>query len=202
MTVLRWAVCLLILKVTFDIVKVYPGYWPPDFTVEFLRGRKSEFFGTYQWAFYPHIVAGPISLLLGMLILSERIRQRFPCWHVRLGKLQIACILFFVAPSGFWMSLYARSGLGIKIGFALLAIFTGFSAWFGWRSAVQKKFVKHRIWMWRSYVLLCSAILTRLIGGAFVVTGIDGEWTYYMAAWTSWLVPLGVYELTRKPIPI
>lgn len=196
-TGLRWAVYLLILKVTFDTVANYADYLPPDFSAVFLRGRKSEFFGAYQWAFYPHIAAGPISLVLGMIILSERIRQRFPRWHTRLGKLQIACILLFVTPSGLWMSFYAQAGLGVKIGFAMLATATGFSAWFGWRSAMQRDFDKHRTWMLRCYVLLCSAIVTRLIGGAFLVTGIDGDWTYYMAAWTSWLVPLGIFEIMR-----
>ena len=193
---LRWAVCLLILKVTFNIVENYPNYLPPDFSAVFLRGRKSQFFGAYQRAFYPHIAAGPITLVLGMIILSERIRQRFPRWHTRLGKVQIACILLFVAPSGLWMSFYAQAGIGVKIGFSMLATATGLSAWHGWRTAVRREFGKHQIWMWRSYVLLCSAIVTRLIGGAFLVTGIDGDWTYYMAAWTSWLLPLGVFEWT------
>ncbi len=195
---LRWVVCLLIFKVTVDIVKIYPGYLPPDFTTDFLRGRKNEFFGAYQWAFYPHLIAGPLSILLGMVLLNERIRQQFPRWHSRLGKLQVACILLFVAPSGFWMSLYAQAGLSVKIAFALLAIITGLSTWFGWRAAVRREFEKHRLWMCRSYVLLCSAILLRLIGGAFVIAGIEEEWTYRMAAWVSWLVPLGIFELTRK----
>ena len=63
---------------------------------------------------------------------------------------------------------------------------------------MRREFEKHRLWMCRSYVLLCSAILLRLIGGAFVIAGIEGEWTYRIAAWVSWLVPLGIFELTRK----
>ncbi len=208
MNVLRWVGCLLILKVTIDILKNYPGYLPPDFTTDFLRGRESEFFGVYQWAFYPHLLAGPLSLVLGMVLLSKRIRQHYPRWHRRVGKLQVACTLLVLVPSGFWMAFYAQEGLSVKIAFALLAIATGMTTWFGWNAAVRKEFAKHRLWMLRSYVLLCSAVFLRLIGGAFVITGIEEEWTYRMAAWVCWLVPLAVFELTRigtkkrKRVPI
>ncbi len=69
---------LLILKVTFSIVQNYPGYLPPDFTAEFLRGRKAYFFGSYRWAFYPHLLAGPVSLVVGMVLLSDRFRAVSP----------------------------------------------------------------------------------------------------------------------------
>lgn len=195
--VLQIAVCLLILKVTFNIVQNYPDYLPPDFSAVFLRGRKSEFFGSYQWAFYPHIAVGPLTLILGMLLVSDRFRKKFPGWHRRFGKLQILLVLGFLAPSGFWMAFYAQAGMGVKVGFALLALVTGWTAWQGWRTAIKRRFQSHCIWMWRCYVLLCSAVVTRLIGGTFTVTGVDGEWTYYLAAWGSWLVPLAVFEVSR-----
>jgi hypothetical protein len=53
--------------------------------------------------------------------------------------------------------------------------------------------------MWRCYVLLCSAVAVRLIGGMVVVAGIQGDWTYPLAAWLSLLLPLGVFELITGP---
>jgi hypothetical protein len=198
LNVLRLVVGLLILKVTFAIVSNYPDYLPPDFTAEFLRGRKDYFFGHYQWAFYPHIAAGPCTLVLGIVLLSGRFRRRFPRWHARLGRLQVACVLLLVVPSGFWMALYAQAGTAVKAGFAALAAATGVCAALGWRAAMQRQFGRHALWMQRCYVLLCSAVVTRILGGTFLVAGIDGEWTYYAAAWVSWLVPLGVFELIHR----
>jgi hypothetical protein len=198
MNALRLVVGLLILKVTFAIVSNYPDYWPPDFTAEFLRGRKDYFFGHYQWAFYPHIAAGPCTLVLGTVLLSGRFRRRFPRWHARLGRVQVVCVLLVVAPSGFWMALYAQGEFAVKAGFALLAVATGICAGLGWWTAMRRRFGRHALWMQRCYVLLCSAVVTRILGGTFLVAGIDGEWTYCLAAWASWLVPLAVFEWLRQ----
>jgi hypothetical protein len=102
--------------------------------------------------------------------------------------------LLLVVPSGFWMALYAQGDLAVKVGFAALAAATGICAALGWRSAVRRQFGRHSLWMQRCYLLLCSAVVTRILGGTFLVAGIDGEWTYYTAAWVSWLVPLAVFE--------
>jgi len=76
--VLRLLAGVLVLKVTGGVVLNYREYIPPNFEAEFLRGREAYFSGTYQWAFYTHIAAGPFTLVLGMILLSERFRQRFP----------------------------------------------------------------------------------------------------------------------------
>jgi hypothetical protein len=83
-------------------------------------------------------------------------------------------------------------------GFALLAVATGACAFFGWRAAVQRRFADHRQWMLRCYLLLCSAVVLRLIGGLASVTHIGGEWSYPLAAWASWLVPLAGFEMAVK----
>lgn len=200
LNVLRAATCLLIAKVTVVVMTNYPDYLPPDFSSDFLLGREDYFFGSYQWAFYSHIAAGPVTLVLGMILLSDRFRRRFPQWHRRLGKLQVACVLLLLTPSGLWMAFHAQTGPVAGVGFAALALMTGLSAIRGWRSAVQKRFVSHRRWMWRCYLLLCSAVVLRLTAGLFTVTGVEAEWTYALTAWTSWLVPLAIFEgINRVP---
>ncbi|MGC1273617.1 MAG: DUF2306 domain-containing protein [Planctomycetaceae bacterium] len=93
---------ILIVKVTLSVVWGYRDYLPPDFNADFLRGRQSYFFDGYQWAFYAHIVAGPVTLLAGLLLVSDRFRMRRPVWHRGLGRIQAAAVLLFVAPSGLW----------------------------------------------------------------------------------------------------
>ena len=57
--------------------------------------------------------------------------------------------------------------------------------------------------MWRCYLLLCSAVVLRLIGGLATVTGVTAPWVDPLATWMSWLVPLTAFELRewtrRKP---
>jgi hypothetical protein len=195
---------VLILKVTTSVLSNYPNYFPPNFASDFLRGRESYFPGGYQWAFYTHIVSGPLALILGLVLLAERSRARYPKWHRYLGRLQVACVLLLVTPSGLWMAYYAAAGPIAAVGLAALAIATATCVSLGAWSAVKGRFANRRRWMWRCYLLLCSAVVLRLIGGLATVTGVAAPWFDPLATWMCWLVPLVAFELrewtTREPI--
>src|SRR5262245_24866457 len=195
--VLIGAAVLLIFKVTLSVVSGYRNYVPPDFESDFLLGRESYFYGAYAGAFYAHLVAGPVSLVVGTILISEQFRRWAPKWHRRLGKLQIACVLLVLAPSGLWMARYAATGAVAGIGLAALAIVTAACAVLGWRAAVSRRFDEHKRWMWRLYLLLCSAVVIRLIGGTAAVLQVDGEWVYPVSVWTSWALPLTTFEAWR-----
>jgi hypothetical protein len=191
---------VLVLKVNFAVVWGYRNYFPPDFNSDFLRGREDYFAGTYQWAFYAHVASGPVSLVLGTLLISEAFRRQFPRWHRRLGRIQVVCILCLVAPSGLWMAWYTTAGPIGAVGFALLAIATGTCTVMGWREAVARRFAVHRRWMWRSYLLLCSAVVIRLTGGLATVVGVHAAWFDPLASWVCWIVPLAAFELRTLSI--
>ncbi len=197
LTLQRVVTCLaglLILKVTGSVVLNYRQYLPPNFDSDFLQGRESYFWGSYQWAFYTHIAAGPLSLILGMLLISERFRLSFPKWHRYLGRVQVPVVLFLVAPSGLWMAYRAEAGAVAGLGFAALAVITGTTVALGWRLAVKRRFAEHRRWMQRCYLLLCSTVVLRLTAGLATVLDIDAAWLDALSAWASWLVPLAVFE--------
>ena len=187
---------LLIVKVTGSVVLGYVDYFPPNFQSDFLRGRQAYFSGGYQWAFYVHIAAGPVCLMLGLMLISERFRLRYRNLHRALGKIEVAAVLLLLAPSGLWMAYYAETGMVAALGFAALAIATATCVLFGWRSAVKRRFSEHRRWMWRCFLLLCSAVVLRLMGGVASLAGVGATWSYPMAAWASWIVPLAAFELT------
>jgi hypothetical protein len=138
---------LLVLRVTVSVVLNYHNYLPPNFFSDFLRGRESYFFGSYRWAFYAHIISGPVSLIVGLILVSDRLRLRIPRLHRILGYLQVALILLMVAPSGLWMAYYAAAGPFASVGLAALAISTATCAAIGLRAAMERRFVDHRRWM-------------------------------------------------------
>lgn len=191
------AAVLLIAKVTLTVLVGYRDYLPPNFNADFLLGRESYFFGTYSWAFYIHLLSGPVSLIVGTILISETFRRRLPMWHRRLGRLQVANVLLLVAPSGLWMARYAMSGAIAGSGLAFLAIATAFCCAAGWRSAVARQFGDHQLWMWRTYLFLCSAVVIRLFGGLATVFQLDAIWLYPLSCWTSWLLPLAIFECWR-----
>lgn len=189
---------LLIIKVTVAVIGGYGDYFPPNFDSDFLRGRDAYFFGSYQTAFYAHLASGPVSLLLGLLLISQRFRLRFPGWHRRLGRVQGLNVLLVVAPSGLWMAAYASPGAIAGGAFAILAVSTAACVLLGWRAAIRKQFVDHRRWMERCFLLLCSAVVIRVLGGLGTVMGVEAAWFNPAAAWASWLVPLAVFELSGR----
>lgn len=196
-SVLRIVVAILILKVTLSVVIGYRDYLPPNFDADFLLGREAYFWGAYSGAFYVHLLAGPASLLVGTVLLSDCFRRNWPRWHRRLGRMQVACILLLLVPSGLWMAWYAATGAVAGAGLAALAILTAVCTTLGWRAAFARQFDIHRRWMLRTYLLLCSAIVIRLIGGLATATHYDALWVYPLSTWASWLVPLAVLEGRR-----
>jgi uncharacterized membrane protein YozB (DUF420 family) len=191
--VVRLAVAALIVKVTISVIGNYVDYLPPNFESSFLLGRDGYFFGSYSIAFYVHIVTGPTSLMLAVLLMSQRFRRRYRGWHARLGRVQVAIVLL-VSISGLWMSRHADTGAIAGVGFALLAVATGVFVVLGLRSAKRRRFDQHQRWMSRCVLCLCSAVVLRLIAGLSIVTGIEGNWVYPLSAWISWLIPLALYE--------
>jgi hypothetical protein len=139
---------VLILKVTAVVVSNYHNYFPPNFSSDFLRGREGHFLGIYQGAFYTHIVSGPVSLILGLMLIAERSRSRFPRWHRCLGRVQVGCVVLLVTPSGVWMAFYAAAGPIGAVGLAALAIATAICVSLVAWAAMNRRFADHRRWMW------------------------------------------------------
>ncbi|WP_165229673.1 DUF2306 domain-containing protein [Aquisphaera insulae] len=195
---LAFAAGLLVLKVTAGIVSNYVDYFPPDFHVGFLRGREPHFWGPYRWAFYAHVLSGPLTLVLGLVLVNSRLRARWPRWHRRIGWIQVGCVVVLLAPGGLWMARYAEAGPVAGAGLATLAILTFLSAVLGVHAARRRRFADHRRWMWRLYLLLCSAVVLRLLGGLAVAMGITASWYDPLANWINWLAPLAGFEIWER----
>jgi uncharacterized membrane protein len=187
-------VALLIVRVTIEVMLGYVNYFPPNFSSDFLHGRDA-YFSRYQWAFYPHIVTGPLALFVGLVLMSDRFRMRYPRWHRWLGRVHVANVVLVVLPSGFVMGFDAAAGTPAVISFVLLTGLTAFCTTMGWRTAMQRRFAVHRRWMQRSYLLLCSAVVLRILGGLGTVFAVPWLWYDVVIVWASWVLPFAVFEL-------
>jgi uncharacterized membrane protein len=198
-TALRWLAVVLILRVLAAILANYPDYFPPDFGSLFLQGREPTFAGPYRVAFYVHIVSGPLVLVGGLVLLSEDVRRRCGALHRVLGRVQVGVLLGLVLPSAVVMSRHAFGGWPAGASFLLLTAATGGCAAAGVVWARRGHLDRHRRWMLRCYVLLCSAVMLRLISGAASVVGVASpERAYAGAAWVSWLLPLAAFEVAER----
>ncbi|MCA9093434.1 MAG: DUF2306 domain-containing protein [Planctomycetaceae bacterium] len=192
---LRVAMVLVIVKIIVSVLLTLPDYVPPNFEADFLRGRDRYFWRGYHVSFFVHIFAGPLSLILGLMLMSRRFLRRFPKWHRKLGRIQGMNVLLMVAPSGLGMAPYALTGETAAVSFVVLSLLTGGTVVMGWMSAVQRRFEEHRRWMTRCFALLCSAVLIRVVGGVGDVFRYDADWVYRVSAWGCWIGPLLGTEL-------
>jgi uncharacterized membrane protein len=190
---------VLILRVLAAILANYPDYFPPDFDSLFLQGREATFTGVYRPAFYVHIFSGPVVLLGGLILLSESVRRRYGGLHRWLGRVQVVVLLGFVLPSSVVMARHAFGGWPAGLSFLVLSAATAGCAIAGIAHARRRRYDRHRRWMLRCYVLICSAVALRLISGAAGLVGVPSpEGAYVVAAWSSWLLPLAAYEIAER----
>jgi len=191
-----WLVALLVLRVLASILTNYPDYYPPNFHSLFLQGREASFQGAYRIAFYTHIVFSPVVLLVGLILMSDRLRRHWRGLHRGLGYVQVSVLLLFVLPSSLVMARQAFGGWPAGLSFALLSVMTAFCTAVGVVYARRRRYDLHRQWMNRSYLLICSAVFLRLFAGitsVFHLPTVEGE--YIVSAWCSWLLPLLVHEM-------
>ncbi|MEZ6143230.1 MAG: DUF2306 domain-containing protein [Zavarzinella sp.] len=198
-TILRWLTVVLIVRVLITIVANYVDYFPPNFESLFLQGREATFAGAYRSAFYIHIFSGPVVLLNGLILLSAAFRRRKPGLHRILGRIQVIILLVLMLPSAMVMSQHAFGGWGAGLSFLILSLNTGICAAIGVLQARWHRYDLHRCWMLRTFVLICSAVVLRLISGAASVIGVEyPETAYIIAAWCSWLLPLATLEIVLR----
>lgn len=194
--VLGWLSVLLILRVLLSILSNYPDYFPPNFDSLFLEGREDTFAGLYRTAFYVHIFTSPIVLLNGLLLFSNYIHRHHRGLHRVLGRIQVFVLLLFVLPSSVVMAQHSYGGWRAGLSFILLALATAICVSIGVVHARGRRFALHRKWMIRTYLLICSAVVLRLLSGTLELFGIERPATaYILAVWCSWLVPLTFFEV-------
>ena len=188
---------LLLIKVWVAIVGNYSLYFPPNFEQGFLEGRAQIFVGLYRLAFYGHILVGPVCMAIGTVLLTPWSR-RTAMLHRVLGRLQLLLILLVLSPTGMIMAWQSYAGWIAGGGFLSLSVVTAWCALQGWRTALVRRYDDHARWMLRCCILLCSAIVLRIIGGATEFMHWDPETSYRVAAWGSWVVPLLVFEVIER----
>lgn len=198
LTVVQVLAFVLAMDVLWKILREFPRYFPADFNATFLLARQDYFYGIYQFAFYPHIIVGPITLVIAIALMVISRQSKLQSAHRVLGRLQAILVLGVLVPSGLVMAVYTWAGPIAQMGFIALSLATGYTMVMAIASAKRRNLVAHRIWATRCFWLLCSPLLLRLISGAAIIMDAETAWLYPANAWLSWLILLGSYEAYRR----
>lgn len=174
---------LLMLNITLK-------YIPYKTNVAFLMIKQSEVskIPNYLFFFYLHVYTSLFALAAGFTQFSNSILRKHKNIHRQIGKMYVSVVLFFAAPSGFFIGLYANGGKASIIAFTILAVL-----WFAFTlrafTAIKKgNVLSHKKFMYRSYALAFSAVTLRLwkviLVFLFQPSPMD---VYQIIAWLGWI---------------
>lgn len=155
--------------------------------------------GSYLPAYYAHVLAAALILLIGIFQLLPASRKRWPLWHRALGKVYVGGILFFSAPGGMVMSFFINRGPWVLSSFiaqcSLWFVFT-YLAYYYIRQGNVKA---HEQWMLRSYALTLAAITLRVyVFFSSWSVDLSQPMAYATIAWLSWVPNLLVCEVWMR----
>jgi len=149
----------------------------------------------YKASFYIHIFAGMFCIGTALLQFSSYILKKRKTIHVWSGRIYVTVVLLLGAPTGMYMSFFAK-GTGAERGlFMFMAV-----AWFwftlkGLTTVLQKNVLAHKVWMIRSYTMALTAVTFRVYYLILYLMDVELTKNYEMSLWISVVGNLVAAEL-------
>jgi hypothetical protein len=175
-------------------------------THHFMRGADhflamtKEALGKYfslRWVLIAHITAGGGALVLGPLQFWDRLRVRYVKLHRWVGVMYLlamfvsaVCALILSFTTAYKVNwAYAFS---LQVWVSVWIISTALAYW----AALKKKFILHKEWMMRSYIVTLAFIVSGLALKYLLSIGFGSfEDISPSLFWMGWSVPLFVYQV-------
>lgn len=148
----------------------------------------------YNACFYLHIAAGAICIGTALIQFSRYLLKRSRVLHRISGRLYVGVVLLLGAPTGLYMSFFAKGSFWERSLFLFMAGWWFISTFKGLQSIRNKNILAHKLWMIRSYAMALTAVSFRLFHLLFYMTGWDHLENYEVSLWISVLGNLLVAE--------
>lgn len=149
----------------------------------------------YSISFYIHIFAGMFCIGSALLQFSTAIIKKRKAIHVWSGRIYVFVVLLLGAPTGMYMSFFAK-GTGAEKGlFMFMAISWFFFTLKGFTTILQKNVLAHKNWMIRSYAMALTAVTFRVYYLILYLMDVELTRNYEVSLWISVVGNLLVAEL-------
>src|SRR5262244_3187817 len=102
----------------------------------------------WMWALKIHVVAAAVCLPGCLFLLSRFVLRRWPRLHRWVGRVTVSLLMLALVPSGFYLSLFAKGGLGSTLGFMLSGAVVAFATVRAVAAARGRRIGEHRRWAW------------------------------------------------------
>ena len=143
---------------------------------------KSSF---YNSCFYIHIFAGSVCIITALIQFSRYIMKKSKAIHRWSGKLYVAVVLFLGAPTGLYMSFFAKGSFWERALFMFMATWWFITTLNGLSTIHKRNVIGHKIWMMRSYAMAMTAVTFRVYHIVFFMIGWGHLENYELSLWIS-----------------
>lgn len=149
----------------------------------------------YSISFYVHIFAGMFCIGSALLQFSQAILKKRKAIHIWSGRIYVFVVLLLGAPTGMYMSFFAK-GTGAEKGlFMFMAISWFFFTLKGFTTILQKNVLAHKNWMIRSYAMALTAVTFRVYYLILYLLDVELTRNYEISLWISVVGNLLIAEL-------
>lgn len=139
----------------------------------------------YNTSFYIHIAAGALCIGTALIQFSRYILKKSKAIHRISGKIYVAVVLFLGAPTGLYMSFFAKGSFWERALFMFMAAWWFITTLYGLSTIHKKNVIAHKVWMIRSYAMAMTAVSFRVFHIVFYLFGWDALENYELSLWIS-----------------
>jgi hypothetical protein len=139
----------------------------------------------YKWCFYLHIFAGMFCIGTALLQFSSYILKKRKAIHIYSGRIYVLVVLLLGAPTGLYMSFFAKGTNAEKGLFMFMAISWFYFTLKGFTTILQKNVLAHKNWMIRSYAMALTAVTFRIYYLILYVYNVELTLNYEVSLWIS-----------------
>jgi len=148
----------------------------------------------YKYSFYVHIFAGMFCVLAALTQFSSYILKKRRAVHVWMGKVYVFVVIILGAPTGLYMSFFAKGSYAERLLFMFMAFYWLYTTIKGLHAIRQRNVLSHKNWMIRSYSMAMTAVTFRVYHILFYYYGVDHLHNYEVSLWISVLGNMLVAE--------
>ncbi len=153
-----------------------------DFIIERSFLFQSNF---YNACFYIHIAAGALCIGAALIQFSRYILKKSKAIHRISGKIYVAVVLFLGAPTGLYMSFFAKGSFWERSLFMFMAGWWFVTTLYGLTTIQKRNIVAHKVWMIRSYAMAMTAVTFRVYHIIFYLLDWGHLENYELSLWIS-----------------
>ena len=139
----------------------------------------------YNACFYIHIFAGAVCIITALIQFSRYILKKVTTLHRWSGKLYVFVVLFLGAPTGLYMSFFAKGSFWERALFMFMAVTWFFTTLYGLTTIHKRNVIAHKIWMMRSYAMAMTAVTFRIYHIVFYLLDWGHLENYELSLWIS-----------------